>query len=59
MIGPGGLLLVLPSPVCLLSQFQFYGVGFAKENITKLRCEKYFLKVGHIQSTTGDALLEA
>jgi hypothetical protein len=43
MIGPGGLLLVVPHlfavPVSVLL------VGLQKEYITKLGCEKYFLRV--------------
>jgi hypothetical protein len=43
MIGPGGLLLVVPHlfvvPVSLL------WVGVAKKQITKLGCEKYFGRV--------------
>jgi hypothetical protein len=53
LIGPGGLLLVVPcrfaaDPVSVLL------VGFAKEYITKLGCEKYFSQ-SHMLSTTGDA----
>jgi hypothetical protein len=43
MIGPGGLLLVVPSPICC-PPFSFVG-GVAEEYITKLGCEKYFLRV--------------
>jgi hypothetical protein len=32
MIGPGGLLSVVPPPTYLLSQFQFYGWGCRKVN---------------------------
>jgi hypothetical protein len=53
MIGPGGLLLVVPPLICCPS-FSFMG-GVAKEYITKLGCEKYFPE-GHILSTNGDAL---
>jgi hypothetical protein len=53
MIAPGGLLLVVPAPVCCLS-LSFIG-GIAKEYITKLGCESYFCG-GHILSTAGDAL---
>jgi hypothetical protein len=31
--------------------------GIAKEYKTKLGCEKYFHRINHILSTTGDALL--
>jgi len=43
MIGPGGLLLVVPPPICCPS-FSFID-GVAKEYITTLECEKYFLRV--------------
>jgi hypothetical protein len=39
LIGPGGLLFVVPSP-----SFSFVG-GVGKKQITKLGCEKYFCKV--------------
>jgi hypothetical protein len=41
-----------PSPICCPT-FSFIG-GIAKENITKLGCQKYFHR-GHILSTAGDA----
>jgi hypothetical protein len=44
-----------PPPICCHS-FSFIG-GIAKEYITKLGCEKYFLR-DHILSTCGDALTE-
>jgi len=45
MIGPGGLLLVVPPPPSPISYppFNFIG-GVAKEYITKLGCEKSFLR---------------
>jgi hypothetical protein len=43
MVGPGGLLFVVPQPICCPS-FSFMG-GVAKEYIIKLGCEKYFLRV--------------
>jgi hypothetical protein len=44
MIGPSGLLLVVPHlPMCCLS-FSFMG-GVVKKYITKLGCETYFCKV--------------
>ncbi len=43
MIGPGGLLLVVPRPICCPS-FSFIG-GIAKEYITKLGCENYFRSI--------------
>jgi hypothetical protein len=46
MIGPGGLLLVVPHLFAvrvLLSEFQLVSwVGVARKKITKLGCEKYF-----------------
>jgi len=42
MIDPRGLLLVVPHRFVVPS-FNFMG-GVAKEYITKLGCEKYFLK---------------
>jgi hypothetical protein len=56
MIGPGGLLLVVPHSFAVLVSFSFMG-GVAKEYITKLGCEKYFSQ-RHILSTAGDALRE-
>jgi hypothetical protein len=53
MIGPGGLLLVVPPPICCPS-FSFIA-GVAKEYITKLGCEKYFLRVTY-SAPLGDAL---
>jgi hypothetical protein len=47
MIRPGGLPLLVPPPICWLSQFQFFLVGVAKEYVTKLRCEKYFCRVAY------------
>jgi hypothetical protein len=43
MIGPGGLLLVVPAPICCPSFILMDGV--AKKYITKLGCEKYFWRV--------------
>jgi hypothetical protein len=53
MIGPGGLLLVVP-PTYLLSQFQFSGVRVAKK-LYNLDVKTIFLQ-GHILSIAGDAL---
>jgi len=55
MIGPGGLLLVVPPPISCL-RFSFMG-GVAKEQITKLGREKYFSQ-SHTLSTPGDAITE-
>jgi hypothetical protein len=41
MIAPGGLLLVVTTPICCPT---FMG-GVAKEYVTKLGCEKCFLRV--------------
>jgi len=53
IIGPGGLLLVVPHlfavPVLVL------WVGLPKKYTTKLGCEKYVVQ-GHVLSTSGDAL---
>jgi hypothetical protein len=43
MIGPAGLLLVVPH-LSLCPSFSLMG-GFAKKQITKLGCEKYFCSV--------------
>jgi hypothetical protein len=43
LIGPGGLLLVVPH-LFAVSVFQSY-YEVLKEEITKLGCEKYFCKV--------------
>jgi hypothetical protein len=58
MIGPSGLLLVVPPrPLAyLLFEFQFWWVGLQEKYITKLGCENIFLQA-HILSTTGDALI--
>jgi hypothetical protein len=42
-----------PPPICC-ANFRFMG-GFAKEYITKLGCEKYFLQ-GRVRSTARDVL---
>jgi hypothetical protein len=54
MIGPGGLLLVVPHLFICCPSFSFMG-GVAKEYITKLGCEIYF-HYDDIVSTAGDAL---
>jgi hypothetical protein len=53
MIGPCGLLLVIPHPFAV--PVSVLWVGLQKEYVTKLGCEKY-LPEAHILSTTGDAL---
>ncbi len=44
MIGPGGLLLVVPHLFACCPRFTFMG-GVAKKEITKLGYEKYFCKI--------------
>ncbi len=54
MIGPGGLLLVVPT--YLQSPFQFIG-GLQKKKTTKLGCKKYFCRVtSEHRRHRGDAL---
>jgi hypothetical protein len=52
MIGPGGLLLVVPHLFAVIVSISW--LGFARKKITKLGCEKYFCW-GLILSTSGDA----
>ncbi len=42
MIGPGGLLLVVPHLFAVRVSVSFMGGGVARKKITKLGCEKYF-----------------
>jgi hypothetical protein len=56
MIGPGGLLLVVPHLFAVLVSVLWVGL----RKITKLGCEKYFCRVSYtiISSTSGgDALI--
>jgi hypothetical protein len=52
IIRPGGLLLVVPAPICCTS---FIGGDFQKKCITKIGCWKIILQ-SHILRTGGDAL---
>jgi hypothetical protein len=56
MIGPGGLLLVVPSRICCPS-FSFIGGVAPKEYITKTEMWKIFSQ-GHKLSTAEDGLEE-
>jgi hypothetical protein len=59
MIGPGGLLLVVPSPTYSAIPISVLGGwgGVAKKiKRTKLWCEKYFCKGPLLSTTAGDAL---
>jgi len=54
MIGPGGLLLIVPH-VYMQFQFEFCWWGCQKKETAKLR-HFYFTIESYIQSTVGDAL---
>jgi hypothetical protein len=45
MIGPGGLLLVVPHLFALLVLVSVSWVGVARKEITKLGCEKHVFRV--------------
>jgi hypothetical protein len=53
IIGPGGLLLVVPHLFAVLVSVLW--VGLQNSLVPQLGCGKYFVQ-GHILSTSGDAL---